>query len=246
MKRIFKSVFLALFVLSVSSILVMGQDKKSEQKVKVIINDGSGNKVVIDTIFKDTPAPDSIIVNDGTVIYLNHGEEGKGSKHHGREHFNVTYSADGKGEGKQIKEMTIISTDSLSKTESGDSNKVYFYTNTIHRGRDDRGNVRYRVIRDHNEKADKDEVIYINKDDSTEMKEGKNFNVYVTENDNDSETVKSRFVIAKDGMVVTIEGNDEAKTKELADEIREKLGVTKADDSKKETTKSESKTKIKK
>jgi hypothetical protein len=37
---------------------------------------------------------------------------------------------------------------------------------------------------------------------------------------------KTRFVIAKDGMVVTIEGTDEAKAKELAKEIEQKLGVT--------------------
>ena len=32
-------------------------------------------------------------------------------------------------------------------------------------------------------------------------------------------------MIAKDGMVVTIEGTDEAKTKALAREIEDKLGV---------------------
>ncbi len=35
---------------------------------------------------------------------------------------------------------------------------------------------------------------------------------------------KTRFVIAKDGMVVTIEGSDEAKAKELATRNRTKVG----------------------
>jgi len=228
MNRIFKSAFFVIFILAVPSIVVMGQDKKSEQKVKIIINDGSGNKVVMDTIFKNTPAPDSIIVNDGTVIYMKHHDDGTGFKHSGKEHFNVTYSTNGKGEGKEFKEMTIISADSINTINSGDSDKVYFYSNSGHRERGERGNARYRVItRDRNE-------------------EGKNINVYVSESDNDSGSDKTRYVIAKDGMVVTIEGNDEAKTKELAKEIREKLGVTKEDNAKNETIKSESKTTIKK
>jgi hypothetical protein len=217
MERIFKSAFFVIAILAVPSIVVMGQDKKSEQKVKIIINDGSGNKVVMDTIFKDTPAPDSIIVKDGTIIYLKHSDDGPGFKHHGREHFNVTYSSKGKGEGKEYKEMTIISADSLNVIDSGDSNKVYFYVDSGHKERGERDNVRYRVTRDRND-----------------------------EGDNDSGSDKTRYVIAKDGMVVTIEGNDEAKTKELAKEIREKLGVTKEDNAKTETIKSESKTTIKK
>jgi hypothetical protein len=247
MKRIFKSAFLATFFLAVPSLLVMGQDKKSEQKVKIIVNDGSGNKVVMDTIFKDTPAPDSIIVSDGTVIYMKHGGEGKGFKHHGKEHFNVTYSDNGKGEGKEFKDMTIITTDSLTMSDSGDSNKVFFYTDSDHRNRGERGNARYRVItRDTNAEGDKDEVVYINKNKSSDTLEGKHFNVYVTDSDNDSGAEKSRFVIAKDGMVVTIEGNDEAKVKELANEIRDKLGVSSEDNAKKEQNKSVSTTKTKK
>jgi hypothetical protein len=247
MKKIIKSAFLAISFLAVPSILVMGQDKKSEQKVKIIVNDGSGNKVVMDTIFKDTPPPDSIMVSDGTVIYIKHGGEGKGFKHHGKEHFNVTYSDNGKGDGKEFKEMTIITSDSLTMSDPGDSNKVYFYTDSGHRNRGERGNARYRVITsDTNAEGDKDEVIYINKNKSSDNLEGKNFKVFVTESDNDSGAEKSRFVIAKDGMVVTIEGNDEAKVKELANEIKDKLGVSSEDKAKKESDKLVSTTKTKK
>jgi hypothetical protein len=217
MKRIFKSAFLVFFILASPALVVLGQEKKSEQKVKIIINDGSGNKVDMDTIFQDTPAPDSIIVKDGTVIYMKHSDDGPGFKHHGRENFNVTYSSKGKGEGKEYKEMTIISADSLNVTDSGDSNKVYFYVNSGHKGRGERDNVRYRVTRDRNE-----------------------------EGDYDSGAEKTRYVIAKDGMVVTIEGNDEARAKELANEIKEKLGVTKEENTEKAKIKSEPKTTIKK
>ena len=149
-------------------ILVSGQNKKSEQKIKVIVDDGSGTKVIIDTVYKDTPAPDSIKLNNGTVIYMKHHGEGTGSGHHrGNEHYTVTYSS-----------------------------------NSTSNSREDF--------------------------------------------DNDSTGEKTRIVIAKDGMVVTIEGNDETKAKELAKEIETKLGVNTKGSDKNETIKVESKKVIKK
>ena len=62
---------------------------------------------------------------------------------------------------------------------------------------------------------------------------------------NDSLVDKTRIVIAKDGMGVTIEGNDEAKAQELAKEIENKLGVNSEGSYKKETVKVESKMTIK-
>jgi hypothetical protein len=149
-------------------ILVSGQDKKSEQKIKVIVNDGSGTKVIIDTVYKDSQVPDSIKLNNGTVLYIKHHGEGRDSEHRkDKEHFTATYSSN-----------------------STSNSKEYF--------------------------------------------------------DNDSTVEKTRFVIAKDGLVVTIEGKDEAKAKELAKEIEIKLGVNSEGSDKKETVKVESKKTIKK
>ena len=78
------------------------------------------------------------------------------------------------------------------------------------------------------------------------LKHGKTFDVYVSENENESTTEKARYVIAKDGMVVTIEGNDEAKAKELVKEIENKLGVNNEGTEKKETVKVISKKSVKK
>lgn len=158
----------SLFALLVPLIMVSGQDKKSEQKIKVIVDDGSGTKVIIDTVYKDTPAPDSIKLNNGTVIYMKHHGKGIESGHHrGKECYTVTYSS-----------------------------------NSTANSREDF--------------------------------------------DSDSTVEKTRFVIAKDGMVVTIEGKDEAKAKELAKEIESKLGVGTDGSDKKETVKVESKKIIKK
>ena len=113
MKRIFKLSYAVLFILMIPFTLAAGQDKKSEQKIKVVVNDGSGTKVVIDTVFKDSQAPDSIKLKDGSMVFINHHGEEAGVRHSGgREHYNVTYSSDNKNEGKEVREVTIISSDS--------------------------------------------------------------------------------------------------------------------------------------
>lgn len=214
-----KITFVLLFVLLVPFLMASGQDKKSEQKVKVIVDDGSGTKVIIDTVYKDTQAPDSIKLNNGTVIYMRHHGEGIESGHNrGKEHYDVTYSSNGKDGGKE--EITIISTDSVHSDKGGDKIRYYSCSSTSSGSSSNAGlgGERYRVIRR----------------DSRE------------DFDNDSTVEKSRYIIAKDGMVVTIEGNDEAKAKELAKEIESKLGVSIDQSDKKETVKVESKKIIKK
>ena len=107
--------------------------------------------------------------------------------------------------------------------------------------------MKYKVItRSSRKEGDKSETIYINKNDSSDIDNEKTFDVYVSSDDKDSSVEKTKFVIAKDGMVVTIEGNDEAKAKELAKDIEAKLDVENKESDKKETVKVESKKIIKK
>jgi len=47
-----------------------GQEKKNEQKVKIIIADKSGTKVVIDTTYAGVDNVDSIILKSGNMIYI--------------------------------------------------------------------------------------------------------------------------------------------------------------------------------
>ncbi len=143
--------------------------KKSEQTIKVTVDNGSGTKVVIDTVLYNTPEPDSIRTKDGTVIYINH--DNQGHLKHKRERGNIVY---------------------YSSSES------------------------------------------------------RNDNVFVSDTSSESALEKSRFVIAKDGMVVTIEGTDEAKTKELSEKIEKLLGTGSEGKVKKETVKVESSKSVKK
>jgi len=53
MKRILKIVYSSIIILIVPFSMALGQDKKSEQKIKIIVDDGSGSKVIIDTVYND-------------------------------------------------------------------------------------------------------------------------------------------------------------------------------------------------
>jgi hypothetical protein len=199
--------YVTVITLMIPFCFASAQDKKSEQKIKIVVNDGSGSKVVMDTVFINTQGPDSLNLKDGTVVYLKHPDSESGYRNHrGKEHYFMTYSSDGKEHGKEYKEITVISSDSAA----GDNN-VRFYSNS-------------RSSSNSNSSSDRDHkkyrMITRNYQDS-----GDTFDVFVNKSDNDSTINRTKYVIAKDGMVVTVEGNDEAKAKELVKEIENKLGV---------------------
>lgn len=166
-----------LFFLPLS--IAFGQDKKNEQKIRIVVDDGSGTKTVIDTVFIDHSGPDSLILSDGSVVYLRHSRNEPGLEHHrDKDNVFITYSGNG-DKGKDYKEITVISTDSTADN-AGERRNVHFFRKT---------------------------------------------EAFSSDDDSSSVSDKTRFVIAKDGMVVTVEGNDEAKTMELAKEIESKLGI---------------------
>jgi hypothetical protein len=72
-------------------------------------------------------------------------------------------------------------------------------------------------------------VVYVTKAHQG-MKDGEvKYNIEVRQDESGNKTEKTSYVIAKDGMVVTIEGGSEEKVKELAGVIESKLGVKKDD-----------------
>jgi hypothetical protein len=246
MKRIFKIIFTYLTVMMIPCSLILGQDNKSEQKIKIIVDDGSGTRVVIDTVIKDSPKPDSIMLKDSSVVYLKHPGDVTGMRHHkGKKHVFVTYSANGKDNGNEGKDISVISSETKDSTQLGDNKNVTYYSRS--ESREERGGRKYRIItRNGKDNCDKGETVYINEDNSPDEEIEKSVNVSVSDSDNDSTIEKTKYVIAKDGMVVTIEGNDETKAKELVKEIELRLGVNNDKTENKETMKIESKKIIKK
>lgn len=173
MKRT-KIIITFLFISLIPCSLALSQESKNEQKVKVIIADKSGSKVIIDTTFAGTGKIDSVILKDGHVIYITKDKPD--------------------GSDKQVKVIARIDKDGTNAEHK------YVYVNDM----DD----------DDNFDTDKDV-----------------FDIRVSQDQLDQNIDKTRFVIAKNGITVSIEGTDEKRVKELADEIEKKLD-TKGNDSK--------------
>jgi hypothetical protein len=189
MKRITSIIIFAIIICALPFSGALAQEKKSEQKIKIVLSDGSGTEVVIDTLIKDGETNDSIRIKGGKVIYIGHSGDETGVKHNdGSEHVYVYVSSDDKEKNKDAKTITIVSSEpGVSWTEkSGGA-------------------------------------------DSFESSED-----------------MTRSVIAKDGMVVTVEGKDEAKVNELAKEIQKKMGVNPDESTQKQKAKEESKKSVKK
>ena len=69
MKRI-RTILSVLFISLLTLSSASGQEKKDQKKVKIVIADKSGTKVLMDTAFTWTSKTDSIITEGGNVIYI--------------------------------------------------------------------------------------------------------------------------------------------------------------------------------
>jgi hypothetical protein len=143
MKRTIISISAAFLISLVSFSSASGQEKKSEQKIKIVIADGSGEKVVIDTVMNDKMSTDTVTIHGGTV---------------------------------------------------------YVYSSSNSAG---------------------------NKTD------GDTYSYHMSSDKMQADAEKTKYVITKDGMKITVEGSDYEKVKALVKEIETKLGSDKDKSSKK-------------
>jgi hypothetical protein len=186
MKRITSIIIFAIIICAIPFSGILAQEKKSEQKIKIIVSDGSGTEVVIDTLIKDGETNDSIRIKGGKVIYIGHSGDETSIKH--------------KDDSEHV--YVYVSSDDKHASATGKSS----------------GGTHYKYI-------------------TTELNGADNFE--------DAEDM-TRSVIAKDGMVVTVEGKDEAKVNELTKEIQKKMGVKTDESNQKQNAKEESKKNVKK
>jgi hypothetical protein len=164
-----------------------GQEKKNEHKIKVIVADKEGTKIVIDTVFADADTADSIILKGDKMICITNHDKGNTGK-----------------SGKRYKVITRVD-------KNGDNAESQY--------------------------------IYLNDDNEAGNIGVDKFDISVSTDDFDNDTDKTKYVIAKNGITVSIEGNDETKIKELIKEIDKILEIDKDDATSKPATK-ETDTKI--
>jgi preprotein translocase subunit YajC len=204
--------------------LLSGQEKKNEEKIKIVIADKSGTNVIIDTTFTSDNKSDSIKLNDGTIVYIGkHPDEESLS---GNKRIYIK-SPDDKNAKKITREVTVISSDSdeLAALDEIIGDNVVVYS---HSGDRSAGHGKsYKVITHVGKDAEKSDMkyIYINDDKEAGQKSDEKFDIRINEDEFDHDTDNTKHVIAKNGVVVTIEGSDEAKINELVKEIEKSLDI---------------------
>jgi hypothetical protein len=236
-------IFLLLFALTVPFTIASGQEK-NEKKIKVVINNGSGEKTVLDTTITDGNFPETITTKDGKVIFIekpvSHSEPGKVEKI-----LNITVTDDADGKTEETEKIIIMSGDreTWTTTSTSDGTKhVQVFASAEAEGD---GLVKHII-----ETATDDEngsgiskggnVYVITKEKSIYADSGRE-GLKVDVKSGDIETKGTRYIIAKDGVVITVESDDEAKAKEIVRKI-ENITVVKNESSEiKESKKSESK-----
>jgi hypothetical protein len=186
--------------------LSFGQDKKSEQKIKVVVDDGSGSKTVLDTVITGN-MPGKLELKDGKIIIL--GDPGKGLSHidtfEGKGKVYVTVTSDNEDDGKKSKEQKIII------ASAGDADAVW-------------------------EKEDGGKIVIVS-DGNIATTKGSSYFTVTMDSDKDRNTDVTKYVVAKDGIVVTVEGEDEEKAREIIEEVQKKLGVEKESEKVKDNSK---------
>jgi hypothetical protein len=152
---IIRAFCLAIFIpFSIAS----GQEKKNEQKIKIVIADEGGSKVILDTLITGNPLSDSIVLKNGNTIYL--AREGSDDSPGCKKYIVTTTIPDGGDNKKQInKEVTIIASDDMHgengnytvkhvNSASSGNEKTYSYTITTDDKVSDSERTKYTIDRD--------------------------------------------------------------------------------------------------
>jgi hypothetical protein len=220
MKRITKIVLTLILIFFIPAGILKAQGKQEEKRIKIIVADKSGTKVEIDTLIKGA-SPDSIKLNNGEVVVLaKDGPDGT-IKH-----------VNGK---KMKKQITVISGDSAHVDQNCECCNIIIVKGGKHAKDGKGGNVvTWSSSSSSSTGGDSkgEKYIYINESKNSGKKGEMTYDVKVTKDGKGDKMEKTKYVIAKDGMVVTIEGNDEAKAKEILKDVESRLGVDKGEKNK--------------
>jgi len=214
MKRILKQFMFILLAVCIPLPLMYAQTKKSEEKIKIVIADKDGEITVLDTTILNTSKTDSIVLKSGKVVYLDKRDEalvhlksgeGKGTV------YVTTKTDDRDGEKKEEKVIIIGGDDATWTAASSAGNKhIYAYSTTGDEG-DEIG--KHIIVRT----GKGNDLVW-------EENDGKTFHITVdSDSKADIESDKTKFIIARDGVVVTVESDNEEKAKEIINLIESKL-----------------------
>jgi glycogen debranching enzyme len=218
MRRIVKVALFAFPILLGTCLAVNAQAKEKEKHIKIVISDKSGKITELDTLITGEPKSDSIKLKNGETFYLaRHGSFDKSGIKGKPETMVVSFSSDNNAPHDLTKKIIIVS-DSAKVIDDGD----VIIVNGDKISNDKNG--RYIVTTSKAGNANGAGYVYVTSSNDSGDKKEKTIEVRVTSDDKEKAVEMTRYVIAKDGMVVTVEGNDEAKAKEIIEEVKAKLG----------------------
>lgn len=174
MERIIKNLLLVSIILFVPLAMASGQEeeKLSERKIKIVVDEGSGAKTVLDTVITGKSVFKTIELKDGKVIYIGKPE--------------TEYKTDG--------EKVIVSVKVDEDGETEEEKSIYIVSS---------GN---------------DQLEWVSEDGKIVKKSI----IMESDDDEDYDTDMIKYIIAKDGVVVTVESDDEEKAKEIIELIENK------------------------
>ena len=197
MKRI-KLLITAGLLLIASINLLNGQEKRNEQKIKVVIDKGSGKETVIDTVFNGDKKIDSLKLKNGEVIYLNRDGDNN-------EDITVSYNKkEGPGEHMEVRKDILV-------TDNDKVEKRYKVISKLENGCKPSGE-RYVTVIENGPGDDSEGDIINYRTKKMIISDGRD---------------NTRYIISKDGITVTIEGTDDARIQQLVKEIEKKLDIGK-------------------
>jgi|WetSurMetagenome_2_1015567.scaffolds.fasta_scaffold05550_3 hypothetical protein len=224
MKSIFKVLTSAFIICLVPFSMAYGQETKNEQKIKIIINDGKGEKIVIDTLLNNSRMADSLKLNNGNILYFKQSDDETDlNPQEVNKQVFITVSDDGKETRKVTKEIRIVNSDSVSNRMDKEGRRVYVYSDSeIPEGKPGE---QHKVMHwsEKDSKGHVEKVIIINDRKSADCESGETTEHKVSHENRKSDNEKTKYIITRNGMVITIEGNDYIKVKELVKEIENKL-----------------------
>ncbi len=205
--RILSAVLLSMLCIS----LLSGQEKKTERRIKVVVSDKPETETILDTTFSSNMKVDSLKLRDGSVVYIGSDESmDRDIPGKIRKKVLITSSAGVPGSNTH-REITVTSSDSAEYNDAPEAVEE-----------------KEVIISDLDNDSDKQiqRHIYVNSNGGSHYRViNKSDILSDEENDSGRNTERTKYVIAKDGIVVTIEGDDLAKVGEIKKEVEKKLGI---------------------
>lgn len=168
MKRMFYVILSAFLIMLMSFPIAAAQQKKSVQRIKIVVSDTDSANVLLDTLITGSSKSDSIILKNGRTIYLTKSE---GDDLNGR-----------KDAGSYV----------ITTTTTGDEGCKHTSCESLASG----NKYTYKIVSDENRETNSEET---------------------------------KYVISRDGLRITVEGSDYDKVRKFTKEIEKTL------DSKKQT-----------